>query len=400
MPNQTRDYGDLRVTMTADYHWAWDNNKYGTHRGCTFWNPAPQGDMRTLGTVCVGKQNYWARNWRATILFGPKPNSTNPNPAVKRPTDYTRLWWESNDHSWHMGSVWRPIAPAGYVALGDLMVNSIDKPSLDYLWCLRADLVKPANYWPADIWNDRGSGRSTDISIWAVVPEAMGINGNAKIPLFADTFIHSNTYNPPHTGLAFVPVLDLGNEFQEFDQSVPTFTKTSIPNTGKTYAVVEQAAVTLPMRCFFYSEDPRTIAQIEKPFISISKAIAWYVEGVYENGGSGSFTREQRIKSGISTTQSETMEHQVGISITASHGFKLAEMSVTLNYQFTHTQSTSFTEFTETEIMQRFEVLPHTCTVLFSKHVYMKGTMNNGGTILSEIEAVANEDVHLGGCKL
>ncbi|THV48391.1 hypothetical protein BGAL_0251g00010 [Botrytis galanthina] len=400
MPNQTRDYGDLRVTMTADYHWAWDNNKYGTHRGCTFWNPTPQGDMRTLGTVCVGKQNYWARNWRGTILFGPNPNSTSANPAVKRPTDYTRLWWENNDHSWHMGSVWRPIAPAGYVALGDLMVNSNDKPSLDYLWCLRADLVKPAIYYPSDIWNDRGSGRSADISIWAVIPEAMGINGNAKIPLFADTFIHSNTYSPPHTGLAFVPVLDLGNEFQDFDQSIPSFSKTSIPSTGKTYAVVEQAAVTLPMRCFFWSEDPRIIAQIEKPFISISKAIAWYVEGVYENGGSGSFTREQRIKSGISTTQSETMEHQVGISITASHGFKLAEMSVTLNYQFTHTQSTSFTEFTETEITQRFEVPPKTCTVLFSKHVYMKGTMNNGGTILSEIEAVANEDVHLGGCNL
>lgn len=43
---------------------------------------------------------------------------------------------------------------------------------------------------------------------------------------------------------------------------------------------------------------------------------------------------------------------------------------------------------------------PKTCTVLFSKHVYLKGTMKNGGTILSEIEAVANEDVHFGGCNL
>lgn len=127
------------------------------------------------------------------------------------------------------------------------MVYSVSKPSLDYLWCLRADLVKPANYWPSDIWNDRGSGRSIDISVLAVVPEAMGLNGNEKIPLFADTFIHSASYSPSNTGLAFVPVLDLGNEFKEFDQSVPTFTKTSIPNTGKTYAMVEQAAVILPM---------------------------------------------------------------------------------------------------------------------------------------------------------
>ncbi|TGO73734.1 hypothetical protein BELL_0336g00100 [Botrytis elliptica] len=242
--------------------------------------PCTPGRYAYIGYSLRRQQNYWARNWRATLLFGPNPNSTSPNLAVKRPTDFTRLWWESNDHSWHMGSVWRPIAPPGYVALGDLMVYSVSKPSLDYLWCLRADLVKPANYWPSDIWNDRGSGRSIDISVLAVVPEAMGLNGNEKIPLFADTFIHSASYSPPNTGLAFVPVLDLGNEFKEFDQSVPTFTKTSIPNTGKTYAMVEQAAVTLPTRCFFASDDTRTIAQIANPFISLSKAVAWNVEGV------------------------------------------------------------------------------------------------------------------------
>jgi hypothetical protein len=400
MTNETHDYGDLRVTMTSSLNWAWDNNSYGSNRGCCFWNPGHQGNMRPLGSVCVGKRNYWETNWRAVILFGQNPDSTNPIPAVKRPTDYWRTWWESNDHSWHMGSVWRPIAPDGYVALGDVMVNSVEKPSLDQIWCLRADLVKPATYWPASVWDDRGSGKSQDISIWAIVPEVMSVNGAESIPLFADTFIHSSNYGPPSTGLAFVPALNLGNEFIEFDQSAPTFTKASIPSTGRRYDVVEQAAVTLPLRCFFWSEDARCLTQIAKPFITISKGIAWYVEGVWENGGEGTFTREKRIKCGISQTQTESMEHTVGISITASHGFKFAEMSVTLNYQFTHTRSTSFTEFTETEVVESFEVPAKTCTVLFSKHIYLKGSMNNGGTVMNQIEAVANDDVHFSGCKL
>ncbi|PQE22762.1 hypothetical protein CJF31_00001752 [Rutstroemia sp. NJR-2017a BVV2] len=390
MPNATRDYGDLRVTMTTSLKWAWDNWNYESNRSCCFWNPEHQGNIRPLGST----------NWRAVMLFGPKTNSTNPNLAVKRPTDYTRTWWESNDHSWHMDSVWRPTAPAGYVALGDVMVNSVYKPSLDQIWCLRADLVKPAAFWPSSIWDDRGSGNSQDISIWAAVPEPMSINGSENIPVFADTFIHSANYGPPDNDVTFVPILPLGNQFKDFDQAVPSFSRTSFPSTGKLFTVVEQAAVTLPLRCFFWSEDSRCVSQIANLFMGISKGIAWYAEGVWENGGNGTFAREKRIKYGISKTQTESMEQQVGITITASHGFKLAEMSVSLKYQFTHMSSTSFTGFTETEVTEKSDVPPKTCTVLLSKHVFMKATMNNGGTVMNQIEAVANDDVHFGGCTL
>jgi hypothetical protein len=189
------------------------------------------------------------------------------------------------------------------------MVKSADKPSLDQIWCLRADLVKPAAFWPSSTCDDRRSGKAQDASVGAAVPESMSINGSENIPVFADTFIHSANFGPPDNEVTFVPILPLGHQLRGFNQAVPSFSRTSIPSTGKLFTAVDQAAVTLPLRCFFWSEDSCCVSQMVNHFISISKGIAWYAEGAWENGGNGTFAREKRIKYGISKTQTESMEH-------------------------------------------------------------------------------------------
>lgn len=79
------------------------------------------------------------------------------------------------------------IAPPGYVACGDVAVNSLDKPSTNMIWCLRADLTRAGAYSGSDLWDDRGSGRPTDVSIWSVIPESVGITGSEK-------FVYSTLY--------------------------------------------------------------------------------------------------------------------------------------------------------------------------------------------------------------
>jgi len=36
--NQTREYGDLIVTMTSDYTWRWDDRGSGADRDGGFWH--------------------------------------------------------------------------------------------------------------------------------------------------------------------------------------------------------------------------------------------------------------------------------------------------------------------------------------------------------------------------
>ncbi|TGO71707.1 hypothetical protein BELL_0540g00070 [Botrytis elliptica] len=406
MPNQTRDYGDLRVTLTKDFTFGWDNRHFGSTQGCTFWHPNPQGDLYAMGSICLSdRNNQGETNFRAALLVGANPNTSGGRTAVKRPVDWTRIWGYGGGSGSVAAILWRPVAPSGYVSMGDVMVQSLDKPNLNSLvWCLRADLVGYGTYMDTRPWNGSGAGFGQGLSIWNILPSDNGVDGSEYIPVFADTFRGHLTpnYTPtkPNTGIAVVPQLKIPNAFKEFTQGVPKVTPTTIPNTGKRYDVVENASVCLPLTCFYPVSDPRCIEGISNPFIEISKGTSWVAEGVWSNDGSGPFSREKKIKYGLSKTKTDEMSHSVGVEISASHGFKLVEVNVTLNYQFTTSSSSSLTEFTESEVTERFEVPAKSVTVLFTKHMFLKGKRMDGSTVINQAEAIANDDLHFGGCPL
>lgn len=102
----------------------------------------------------------------------------------------------------------------------------------------------------------------------------------------------------------------------------------------------------------------------------------------------------------MSRTQTEEMTHSAGIEISASHGFKLVEVNVTLSYQFTSSNSSSLADFTGTEVTERFEVPAKSVTVLSTKHLFLKGKRMDGSTVVSQAEVIANEGLHFGGCPL
>lgn len=102
----------------------------------------------------------------------------------------------------------------------------------------------------------------------------------------------------------------------------------------------------------------------------------------------------------MSRTQTEEMTHSAGIETSASHRFKLVEVNVTLNYQFKSSTSSSLTDFTETEVTERFEVPAKSVTVLFTKHLFLKGKRMDGSKVITQVEAIANVDLHFGGCTL
>ncbi|TEY39428.1 hypothetical protein BOTCAL_0457g00070 [Botryotinia calthae] len=406
MPNQTRDYGDLWVTLTKDFTFGWDNRHFGSTRGCTFWHPNPQGNLYPMGSICLSdRNNQGETNFRAALLVGPNPNSPGGSSAVARPVDWTRIWGYGGGHGSVEAILWRPVAPPGYVSMGDVMVYRLNKPSNDSLvWCLRADLVGSGTYRGERLWTGSGADYGQGLSIWGILPSSNGVEGSENVPVFADTFrgILTPNYTPtkPNNGLSVVPQLRIPNAFREFTQGVPKVTPSTIPNTGKRYDVVENASVILPLTCFYPVDDSRCIDGVSNPFIEISKATSWFAEGVWENDGTGTFSREKKIKYGISRTQTEELTHSAGIEISASHGFKLVEVNVTLNYQFTSASSSSLTDFSETEVTERFEVPSKHVTVLFTKHLFLKGKRMDGSTVISQAEVIANDDLHFGGCPL
>eukprot|EP00768_Dysnectes_brevis_P008882 gnl/Dysnectes_brevis/840_a927_2894.p1 GENE.gnl/Dysnectes_brevis/840_a927_2894~~gnl/Dysnectes_brevis/840_a927_2894.p1 ORF type:complete len:390 (+),score=37.03 gnl/Dysnectes_brevis/840_a927_2894:24-1172(+) len=88
--------------------------------------------------------------------------------AVAKPVDFHKIWEDCWSGARKDGSLWAPIAPHGYQALGMVWVNGYSKPSLDSMICVRSDLVVPAR-WGDWIYNDKGTGaRARDIGLWRV----------------------------------------------------------------------------------------------------------------------------------------------------------------------------------------------------------------------------------------
>jgi hypothetical protein len=85
-------------------------------------------------------------------------------------TDYTRVWDDSGSGAFADGSIWRPVVPPGYVALGDVAVAGHDPPTGATL-LVRDDpevLAKPVAY--EQIWNDTLSLGLYDVAIWNPIP--------------------------------------------------------------------------------------------------------------------------------------------------------------------------------------------------------------------------------------
>lgn len=401
MSNKTLDYGEVRVTVTSAYDWVWNDSGSGASRDGTFWNPKPQGGLKPLGSV--GMSGYGDINGkRGSLLLGLAPGKTPPGgkPAVVSPQGYTQIWTDKKSGGKFDGSLWRPVAPSGYVSCGDVCASGWSAPSTNLVWCLRADLVRDGAFLASSLWDDKKSGSSSDVSCWAVVPQSVGISGAEKLPVLADAFRAHNRYDRPDSGTAYVPALKVERDYDPFNALLPKITPKTIPSKGENFDLMEQCHVVLPFLAFLPPTDPLCLNNIKDPFIILKKSIAWSVEGVWVNDARGAFTRSQKIKYGVSKTQSQEMTHTVGVEISASTGIGIVETSVSLNYQFSQTNASSFTEFSEKEVTETFEVPPHHATVLFTKHIWIRGERADGSHVMVQIEIAANDDVHFSGCDL
>lgn len=113
-------------------------------------------------------------------------------------------------------------------------------------------------------------------------------------------------------------------------------------------------------------------------------------------------TRTSRILAGVSSEKRTEMTHSVGIEISATYGIKAigGDGSMTLNYQFTYSSSSSFTEYSEREITETFEVPAQTAKVLFSKRVWIKGARSDGSVTMNQVEFPSSDEVYFSGCDL
>lgn len=192
---------NLLINFTTEFQRIW-NTKGSRANLASFWRPTPAPDLLPgyfpLGDLAVsGDVNINGKRVMAVVCEGdPQSGDTSKGKALSRPDDFEQVWRYSGSGA--DGAIWRPIPPDGYVALGLVCSNDHEKPSLNAVRCVRADLVIASSVGDL-IWNDRGSGARQDFSTWSIDPPAAAAG---EIYFAPGTFAGSNSFTKPSTHAA------------------------------------------------------------------------------------------------------------------------------------------------------------------------------------------------------
>lgn len=190
--------GNLLINFTTEFHRIWDSKGSSSKPG-SFWRPTPAPDTLPgyfpLGDFATpGFDNINGNTIVAVVCEGSAEDSDPlKGKALSAPEDFERVWKDSSSGADADCTIWRPIPPAGYVALGMVCSNGRDKPLPNTVRCVREDLVVASSV-SNRIWSDSGSGAKQDFSAWAIEPPSAEAG---EIYFSPGTFISVNSHSRP-----------------------------------------------------------------------------------------------------------------------------------------------------------------------------------------------------------
>lgn len=187
-------YKDLLISFTTEFVPLWNDKGTRADGSVTFWRPSTASNalanFTPLGDVAIsGYHNINQQKIVAVVSDTDRENGT----ALRAPTDFERVWTFSGPRARTAFSLWRAIAPAGYVAMGSVCGVGNDKPPLNTLRCVRADLVH-VSHASQVIWRDKGSGATDNFSAWGI---ALCETVPGEVCFAPGTFIGVNSHTKP-----------------------------------------------------------------------------------------------------------------------------------------------------------------------------------------------------------
>lgn len=198
----------INVLFTDQMIPAGTDHDSGANKDLAVFLPACSEGYYWLGQYAKGDDS--PANGVAAIIQSLTPGST------ALPIGYTKVWDNSGGKGKYKYSLWRPVPPVGYVALGYLMRlwnHDTNAPSGDEvagLVCVHESLVVQSMVDSNDIWNDHGTNADHDCSIYSIIPDPSklvpadedGGNANQTTGVNVGTYYgqeHSTSHSPNPT---------------------------------------------------------------------------------------------------------------------------------------------------------------------------------------------------------
>jgi hypothetical protein len=362
------DAGDLTIRYVTNFEKRWKDIGSGGKYDGSFWHPVTPDGWYALGSL--GFKGYSDPNGKHWMMI--VKESKNASGALKKPTQYKKEYDDYRSGADDNGSFWTPICEPGYVAMGTVVVNGFGKgegydrqpnqEDVKNVRCVRKDLTKPGEAGEF-IWNDKETGAEHNMGAWRItIPD---IRFHDRAYLESGTFVGwgnfpktgrcKNCYEKPYDHeVMYVLSVDL-----------PLLIDTPVETKNPKLTGYEQPALTM---------EPLTQKSMLVPFSALLGGmdfkygdVRWLVNNspilrvdrlvenrlMFHSINDTSLVQENHLElvSGVSKTDSTTMSHTVGVSVTQEAGVEFkgvgAKTSFTASYQFGYESMHSVSEMQE-----------------------------------------------------
>lgn len=138
---------NLLINFTTEFQQIWNSTGSSHSDPVAFWHPTTAPDLLPgyfpVGDVIVPDHEDINEIKVVAVVREADLPSEDParGKALSRPDDYVQVWQVSGSPAKKNCTLWRPIPPEGYVALGLVCSTGEQKPSVHAVRCIRADLV-------------------------------------------------------------------------------------------------------------------------------------------------------------------------------------------------------------------------------------------------------------------
>ncbi|XP_022998423.1 uncharacterized protein LOC111493058 [Cucurbita maxima] len=176
--------GGLEVRLISSFNRIWTAREGGPENlGATFFEPSSLPDgFFVLGYFCQTN----SKALFGFVLAGKNSGSAGEE-ALQKPVDYTLVWSSESSKIKRDGNgyIWLPTPPAGYRAVGHVVTDSPEKPSVDKIRCVRSDLTEECEKetW---IW---GLTKSIDENRFNVYSSRPKNRGSTATGVFTGAFV-------------------------------------------------------------------------------------------------------------------------------------------------------------------------------------------------------------------
>ncbi|MGN5192851.1 hypothetical protein BJP22_04745 [Aeromonas veronii] len=344
MVARVMQFGDLELAFTTEYEYRWNDRGSGADHDIGFYHPIPPAGFYALGSI--GVNNYDNPNGKFASLCVKNVSKPNQQPALAQPIRFDLIWTDRGSGAKADGSCWRPVPPAGYVALGDIFVTGYNAPTGLQVMCVAEELVCDGKIGNL-IWDDTGSGADRDFGVWQI--DASKSFLDTPDGIFAvNSFVGRDSHQKPDSAsVAYNLRLPLPTEVVTHSIDKPILTGRTKPPTHTNPKV--DRIVTVPFTAV--RDDTKNVEWRVRnsPFYTVERSVDYSLVLFIDNTTQTEQSASTSITTGVSKESSQTFSINTGITVGYESGIDAGgfstKASVSLSIELGYSTTQSVTQF-------------------------------------------------------